>query len=148
MTALHAHVWGPQHDDDTFACVRRALELNVNFFDTAEMCVVAAQSRRNPIFHPQAGLGTATATAKTFLDALLKPAPPTSPAAPTSSPAKSASPTSALRSSAQRSRHHWLACVLRTLICIRFTGILALQCAAANILSGLSPKKCRCGRRC
>jgi aryl-alcohol dehydrogenase-like predicted oxidoreductase len=37
MTALHAQVWGPQDDSDTFACVRRALELGINFFDTAEM---------------------------------------------------------------------------------------------------------------
>ncbi len=45
MTALHAHVWGPQNDDDTFACVRRALQLGVNFFDTAEMCVAAAHAK-------------------------------------------------------------------------------------------------------
>jgi aryl-alcohol dehydrogenase-like predicted oxidoreductase len=37
MTELHAHVWGPQHDGATFACVRKALELGINFFDTAEM---------------------------------------------------------------------------------------------------------------
>ena len=40
MAQLHAHVWGPQDDGDTFACVKQALQLGVNFFDTAEMCGV------------------------------------------------------------------------------------------------------------
>lgn len=37
MARLHAGVWGPQDDADTFATVWTALDRGVNFFDTAEM---------------------------------------------------------------------------------------------------------------
>ena len=37
MTALHNGVWGDQADEDTFATIKAALDLGVNFFDNAEM---------------------------------------------------------------------------------------------------------------
>ena len=37
MAKLHAGVWGPQEDADTYATVWAALDRGVNFFDTAEM---------------------------------------------------------------------------------------------------------------
>ena len=37
MTALHNGVWGDQDDKDTFATVKAALDMGINFFDNAEM---------------------------------------------------------------------------------------------------------------
>ena len=37
MPQLHNGVWGDQDDEDTFATVKAALDMGVNFFDNAEM---------------------------------------------------------------------------------------------------------------